>query len=178
MTEPSILARRIEFSCPWLDLVAKDVRAGEREEVFYAIRTVDYTAVVAVTEDGRIPLVRQFRPAVEQYVLELPSGAVDPGEAPEDATRRELAEETGCAAGRLVALGALHTDSGRMQTRQWAFFAPGVRRGEPRPDEGEELELLFVTPPELRELVLSGELRMALHLGVLSLALLGGHLAL
>ena len=60
-------------------------------------------------------------------MLELPSGAIEPGEAPEAAARRELLEETGCEAGELVSLGQFHVDSGRLETQQWAFFAPDVR---------------------------------------------------
>jgi ADP-ribose pyrophosphatase len=178
-TPQRILRRRVEYSCRWLEVVAKRVRLDppRGEETFYSVRTTnDYAAVVAVTEDGNVPLVRQFRPAVEDSVLELPSGAIDPGEEPEAAIRRELLEETGCEARDIVTLGVLHTDSGRMETRQWAFFAPGVRPGAAEPERHEQLELTFVERSALRELVATGELRMAPHLAVVCLALVGGHL--
>lgn len=177
-----ILARSVEYSCPWLDVVAKQVLLPppRGEETFYAVRTGDYCAAVAVTEEGRVPLVSQFRPAVERDVLELPSGAVDPGEEPAEAMRRELLEETGCEAGELILLGGgpLHTDSGRMETRQWAFFAPGVREGAAEPLTDEQLDLRFVDRAELRRLVAAGELRLAPHLAVLCLAAAAGHFEL
>ena len=181
MSRGEILASAVEYSSPWLEVVAKRVLLAppRGEEVFYSVRTTgDYAAVVAVTEEGRVPLVRQFRPAVESVVLELPSGAVDPGERPEAAIRRELLEETGCLARDVVSLGALYTDSGRMQTLQWGFFAPGVRAGAAEPHGDEQLELLFVDEEELRDLVRSGELRMAPHLAILALAVASGHLRL
>jgi ADP-ribose pyrophosphatase len=180
LTQPAILSRNIEYSCDWFDVIAKRVLLHERrrEETFYSIRTNDYTAVLAITEEGLVPLVRQFRPAVETCVLELPSGAVEIGEDPELATKRELAEETGCEADTLVPLGCLHSDSGRMQTRQWAFFALGARVAGPPTERDEQLELLFIDPHELPDLVQRGEFRMALHLGVVCLALMAGLLEL
>jgi ADP-ribose pyrophosphatase len=178
--KPRVLSTRVEYTCPWLVVRSKDVDLGEPRgrERFWSVQTNDYAAVLAVTEDGLIPLVRQFRPAVDTDVLELPSGAVDPDEEPAEAMRRELWEETGCRARELVPLGMLHTDSGRMETRQWAFFAPGVERGDVPPGGDEQLELLFVEPGELRRFIVEGKFNMSVHLGVLATALVGGHVQL
>jgi ADP-ribose pyrophosphatase len=171
-----IEARRIEFERPWLSVEAKDVRRDGGSETYYSVRTHDYAAVLAVVEDGRVPLVRQFRPAVETRSLELPSGLVEDGESPEETVRRELVEETGCDVGsELTELGSFLVDSGRMQTVEWAYFAPAARVVTATPS-GEEpnLEVLFVTPAELRTLVLRGEFRMAAHLAVIASALVRG----
>ena len=181
MSQPAILGERVEYRSPWLDVKVKEVDLGPprgREE-FWSVRTGnDYAAVLATTEDGLVPLVRLFRPAVGEVVLELPSGAIDQGETPEQAIRRELLEETGCEATEVVHLGTFFTDSGRMETVQWAFFAPGVRTGVAEPHEDEGLELLFVEPGELRESVLRGDFRMAPHLAIIAAALLDGRIEL
>jgi len=171
-----IVERRVEYRSPWLEVVAKEVELGppRGRETFWAVRTHEYVAVLAVTTEGLIPLVRQFRPAVEEELLELPSGSVDPGESAEEAGRRELLEETGCEAGELVFLGRLTTDSGRMETRQWAYFAPEVRRVREAPQGDEELELSFVEPGELRRLIADGELVQAIHLGIVGAAIVRG----
>ena len=83
-----------------------------------------------------------------------------------------------CLEDAIVSLGALYTDSGRMQTLQWGFFAPAVQAGASEPHGDEQLELLFVEPNELRELVKSGEFRMAPHMAILALAHAHGHLRL
>ena len=172
-----IEGRRIEYERPWLAVEAKDVRrAGASSETYYSVRTHDYAAVLALTEDGRIPLVRQFRPALELRSLELPSGLIDNGESPEATIRRELMEETGCEAGvELLEIGRFDLDSGRMQTTEWAFFAPAARVVAAGPSgEEADLEVIFVTPAELRELILAGDFRMAGHLALISVALLRG----
>jgi ADP-ribose pyrophosphatase len=176
------LDRRLEYASEWLEVVTKEVDLGPprgRERFFAVSTTYDYAAVLAVTEDGRVPLVRQFRPAVEEDVLELPSGAVDDGERPEDAMRRELLEETGCEAGELVTLGSFFTDSGRLETRQWGFFAPNVRVVADGPaDLDEPLELRFVRLGDLRGIVARGELRVCPHLAILASAVFQGHVEL
>jgi ADP-ribose pyrophosphatase len=180
MTVPRILDRRLAWESPYVDVVEKDVDLGGRRgvETFWSVRTGRYAAVVAVTQEGLIPLVRQYRPAVEAYVLELPSGAIDAAEAPEVAAGRELLEETGCEARELVLLGQMHVDSGRLETQQWAFFAPDVRVVNDRPTGEEELEVLFATPSELRKSILDGEFNLSLHVGMVGLAVLSGRLAL
>src|SRR5205823_1752392 len=143
---------------------------------FYGIATRPYVAVIAVTPDGRIPLVRVYRPLVEAMSVEFPSGGSEPGESSEEAARRELLEETGCAAATLELVGGLFVDTGRMETVQWLYFArdaPVVRDAEPGAEE--ELETLFVTPAELRELIVRGELRSATHLGGLAQAVALGY---
>jgi 8-oxo-dGTP pyrophosphatase MutT (NUDIX family) len=179
MSEDRILERRLAWESPFVRVVEKDVDLGGRRgvETFWSVRTGGYAAIVAVTEDGRIPLVRQYRPAVETDVLELPSGAIDPGESPETAARRELLEETGCAADELVLLGQLHVDSGRLETQQWAFFARDVRVVNDHPTGEEDLELLFVEPGELKQLILDGEFNLAVHVAMIGLAVLSGRLA-
>jgi len=92
----------------------------------YSIRTRDYVSVFAITRDKTFVLVRQFRPAIEMFTLELPGGHVDEGETPEQSARKELLEETGFVAEELTLLGTLAPDTGRLDTRMWCFFAPSI----------------------------------------------------
>ena len=176
---PRVVSRRPEYESRWLEVITKEVELGppRGRERFWAVRAPsEYVAVLAVTTDGRVPLVRQFRPAVEEVVLELPSGSVDAGESAEDAIRRELLEETGCAASEIVSLGEFLIDSGRMETRQLGFFAPGVSVVRDGPQTDEPLELVFVGSAELLRLVADGEFRLLPHLAIVALAHLRGYL--
>jgi 8-oxo-dGTP pyrophosphatase MutT (NUDIX family) len=167
---------RVEYSCPWFDVVVNDVALPGGPEPFYAVRLNDWAAVLPITDDGRAILVRQYRPVVERAVVELPAGAVAPGEAPEEAARRELLEETGYVAGELVLLGTAHPDTGRLTNRAWLFVAPSVRAAERPPRPEADLEVLAVGRRELDALVVSGEFAAAGHLAALSLAAVRGFL--
>jgi 8-oxo-dGTP pyrophosphatase MutT (NUDIX family) len=166
-----VVGRRERRLSPWVTLVEKDVEPapGRPAETYHAFAQQDYVVAVARTPDGRIPLVRQFRPAIERWTWELPSGLVEPGEAPEATCRRELLEETGLEARTVVALGARYPDVGRLENRQHVF---GVETGDPAPgfvpEPGMAVEL--VTEAELRRLVRQGEFPHLLHIAALHLA--------
>jgi len=163
---------------PWATLVTRRVQApgGVAPQEFHSFKLADYVAMLAVTVDGQIPLVRQYRPALGRVTLELPSGLLDPSEEPGQAAARELLEETGLRAGSVVTpLGSLAPDSGRLENRLWGFFTDNVSP-EPAPDWQPEAELehLLVTPRELQDLILTGQFDHALHIAVIGLALTRG----
>ena len=159
------------FSSPWFELVAKTMREGEPP--YYSLRIRDYAAVVAVTPEGRILAVRQYRPALERYTIELPSGIVDDGETPETSARRELLEETGYQAGAMESLGPMTPDNGRLSNRIWHFLARDVRQvADPEPG----LELLSYSMEELEAAIRSEEFDHALHIAGLMLARVRGKL--
>jgi ADP-ribose pyrophosphatase len=99
-------------------------------------------AVVAVDADDRVLLVRQFRPAVDELLLELPAGIVDSGEDPLTCARRELEEETGYTAERLDPLVRFYPSPGFCTEQLHVFLASGLRACAGQPDEDEELELV------------------------------------
>lgn len=161
------LQRHVEFSTPWFHLVAK--QADGQPAPYYALRTLDYVGIVALTTDGRLALVRQYRPAVECVTLELPGGHVDPGESPETAARRELAEECGLHAPHLECLGALFSDTGRIENRLWCFLA---RDAAPMSNFTPETDVqpVFVPASALPELMSRGEFNHAPNLACVLLA--------
>lgn len=115
-------------------------------------------AVVAIDADGQVLLVRQPRPAVGARLLELPAGLVDPGEAPIDCARRELAEETGYAADRLAPLVQFYTSPGFSTELIHIFVATGLRKSQVEPDEEEEIELIRMPLQSAIDQLLDGEL--------------------
>jgi 8-oxo-dGTP pyrophosphatase MutT (NUDIX family) len=163
------------FSTPWFDLLAKTMQPGEAP--YYSLRLPDYAAIIAITDDQRVLAVRQYRPALERYALEFPSGILDPGESPEAAALRELREETGFEAAELEPLCPMTVDNGRMTNRIWHFVARGLRRAENWvPEEG--IEQLSFSLPELREAIVQGEFDHALHIAGYLQALLAGKVTL
>ena len=163
---------------PWVTLVIRRVQlAGATPaQEFHSFKLADYVAMLAVTREGKIPLVRQYRPALQRWSLELPSGLLEAGEEPSQAAARELWEETGLRTGtRVTPLGSLAPDSGRLENRLWGFFTDGAAAQpsadwRPEPD----LENLLVSRQELQQMILDGRFDHALHLAVIGLALIRG----
>ena len=73
---PKIKARRTTKISPWVEIIEREVEftPGAVAELYHAVGQQDYIAIVARTPDGRIPIVRQYRPALEGYTWELPAG--------------------------------------------------------------------------------------------------------
>jgi ADP-ribose pyrophosphatase len=163
------LKTEVAFATPWFQILGKTMRHGE--EPYYSLSLPDYVSVVALTGEQRVPIVRQYRPAVERDTLELPSGLVDPGETPEEAARRELLEETGYEGGEWQVLGAMEPDTGRLGNRIWTCVAKGVRRVEGRaPEKGIAVETWSLD--ELAQAMADGRFSMALHVAAVMLAVL------
>ncbi len=114
-------------------------------------------AVVALTEDERVLLVREFRVGTEQVLLELPGGILDDGESPEESMRRELLEETGYA-GELEHVAAF-PDCAYSTRLKHAFVATGCRQvAEATPHADEFLEIVAVSLADFREHLRGGQL--------------------
>ena len=159
--------------------MVKDVRypGHARVRPFYSVQINDWATVLAVDTDGRIPLVRQYRPVLERVGLELPAGAIR-DEPPEKTARRELLEETGYHADELVQLGVIFAESGRLTSRAWLYFAPNASRvAEPVTQIDEPLEVVLVTREELTAAIESGAFAAGGHVAAVGLALLRGLLA-
>jgi ADP-ribose pyrophosphatase len=96
--------------------------------------------VAAVTPEGDILLVRQFRPAIRRSIVEVPAGLLDvQGEAPVDCAVRELIEETGHVASDIRSLGSYLTSPGSTDERFHLFTARASRDPERRPEQGIDL---------------------------------------
>ncbi|MGH8748545.1 MAG: NUDIX domain-containing protein [Burkholderiales bacterium] len=112
------------------------------EGVREVIRHPGAVAIVALFDDGRVLLERQFRYPHGREFIELPAGKREPGEPPLATARRELREETGYAAREWRHLGVMHTAIAYTDEGIELYLARGLERGEPNLDAGEFLELL------------------------------------
>jgi len=174
---PRIKARRTTPVSPWMQIIARDVEftAGAAPQTYHAIGQQDYLAIVALTPEGRIPIVRQYRPAVERFTWELPAGMLDQGETPEACCVRELQEETGFAARTVTALGTYAPCTARLSNQLHSLFVETGERGEP---SEVAIDMRLVTLAELGRLILTGEFILQLHIGAILLAGLRGHIEL
>ena len=118
--------------------------SGHVIEEFHVTDYPDWSAVIAITDDQQVVLVEQYRYGVDRVSVEFPAGAVDPGETPLASAERELLEETGYAAERWHALGALAAEPSRASNRGHFFVAEGARKvAEPQAEDTEDLRVLL-----------------------------------
>lgn len=118
-------------------------------------------AVLPVTDDGKAMLVRQFRYAYKQHLIEIPAGKIDPGEDPETAVRREMREEINRACDELTFLGMMYPAPGAQYEPVYIYLARKLSVCDGTPDEDEFVETILMDVDELIAKVTSGEIRDA-----------------
>ncbi len=173
-----LVAKETTALSPWATLTTRTIEAPwhTTPQEFHSLRPHDYVTVLAVTTDGRIPLVRQYRPTLELVTTELPGGLLDSGSDPLATATRELEEETGYAApAPLQFLGDLSPDTGRLENRIWCYFAADVEIPDGSPWHPEpDVERVLFKKEELRRAILDGQFDHALHIAVIGMAMMRG----
>jgi len=170
MKYPRIVERSEILANRWMRVLAKHIQLHDSKyaETYYSVEQADYVTVLAQTTDEQIPIVRQYRHAVESYTWELPSGLVEVGEIPEEACRRELKEEAGLDAIGVTLLGSYFADCGRLANKIHIFHAQASEVKEDFvPETG--MEIRFVSLCELRQMARSHELMNSSVLATLML---------
>jgi ADP-ribose pyrophosphatase len=144
------------------------VRQTERD--FVVIQSPDWVNVLALTVEGRLVLVRQFRFGVADFSLEIPGGVMDPGEDPIAAGLRELREETGYGGAHARLLGSVHPNPAIQSNRCHFVLVDGVETGHALEwDVDEEIEIVTAPVEEVLALARNGGITHALVLNALFL---------
>lgn len=164
-----ITNRKVLRLSPWVSLVEKTINLKAGPALYHCFQQNDYVTVFAIREDGKIPIVRQFRAAIEQFSWELPGGIVDPNQTPLQACQQELYEEVGLIVQEAYELGAQYPDGGRLENKIHSFLVTATSDSAfvPEPD----VEPYFVTWQELQDMVKQGDFATSLHISTLFLAI-------
>lgn len=125
------------------------------------VRHPGASAVVALTESGKIVLVRQYRTALDRVTVEIPAGKLDPGEDPLECAKRELREETGFSAKRINYLTTIATTPGFCDEVIHIYMATGLTFDGANPDDDEFVNVDLVPLSELIDAVLDGKIEDA-----------------
>jgi ADP-ribose pyrophosphatase len=143
-------------------------RGTERD--FVVVRAPDWVNVLAVTPDGRLVLVRQFRFGIDAFSLEIPGGVMEVGEDPVEAGLRELREETGFTGMRARLLGSVHPNPAIQSNRCHIVLVEYAERTTSLEwDPDEEIEVTTVPADEVFALARSEAITHGLVLNALFL---------
>ena len=129
-------------------------------------------AVVAVLEDGRLLMVRQYRNALERETLEIPAGGLNGREEPAaQAAQRELEEETGYVCGHMELLNTIYTTVAFCNEKIDIYLARNLKRGRQHLDENEYLNVEVHSLEELKQMIFEGRIQDSKTIcGILSFA--------
>jgi ADP-ribose pyrophosphatase len=122
------------------------------------VEHADCVAIVALDEQDNVILVRQFRHAVDRFLLEIPAGGIDPGEEPIDSVRRELQEEIGYFPKKIKKLGGFYSVPGYGTEYLHCFVATDLVSSRLIAEDTEDIELVPVSPDDISQLIASGEI--------------------
>jgi ADP-ribose pyrophosphatase len=153
------------------DIVRHEIEGTEGPRVYVTLAMPDWVSVVAVTADGGLVLVRQYRHGITEVTLETAGGIVDEGESALLSARRELREETGYSSRDLESLGWVHPNPAVQNNKCHLFLARNAESaGPPAPDEDEHTEPVVMRPAEVRQALDEGRVTHALSIVTLERA--------
>ena len=135
----------------------KDGSVIDRELVLYGSAAV----ILPLREDGTVVMIRNWRFAVQERLLELPAGRIDEGEEPAAGAHRDLAEETGFTAGRMELLGWYYSAPGTSDEKMYAFLATDLRPGPQKLERYEQIDLEPVRLENVKPMIADGSIHDA-----------------
>jgi len=155
-----------------VDLV-ESATPGGHSRTFEVVRFGQGVAILPVLDGNRIVLIRQFRPAINELILEVPAGKIEAGEDILEAAARELREETGISGSKIRLMTSIWTTPGFCDEVIHLALSSGGDLGEPTPEDDEWIEgRVVLTWNEIRQHIAEGKIRDSKTLVALSWAIM------
>jgi len=143
---------------------ARSPRTGQSHD-FFILESADWVNVIPLTPRNEVVLIEQYRHGTRENTLEIPGGLIEGGDSPEDAARRELAEETGYQDREMVYLGYVHPNPAILNNRCHTFLARDVfPNGDQDQDDKEDIEVLLRPLSDIPHLIREDRITHALVL--------------
>jgi len=151
---------------PWATLrIDKcEMPNGKIVEDYYVLEYSNWVNAVAITEDNKVLMVKQYRHAAGIISLEIPGGVIDAGEEPVHAIRRELLEETGYQFDEFELICTVYGNPSTANNQTFTYFTKGGKKVQDQHlDELEDLIVEEYTIEEVKQLLLNNEIKQAMH---------------
>lgn len=134
---------------------------GERIAEREVVRHPGAVTILPMLDNDHVCLIRNYRVAVDEQLIELPAGTLEPPEDPEVTAERELIEETGYRAQQLHKLHEFYLSPGILDEKMHLYLATGLEPGDPAREHGELIENLVVPWAEALAMVMDGRIHDA-----------------
>ncbi len=140
-----------------VDTIREADKTYQREIVHHPGSAV----IVPVFDDGTVALVRQYRHPAVRYLLEVPAGTLNHGEAPEEGAARELEEELGFTARHLEKLSEFFVSPGFCEEKMWVYLATDLTQTTQQLEDDELIEVVRVPFSQALGMITTGEIEDA-----------------
>ena len=164
--EWKVLESEYLFNEPWLTIRKEkcELPDGRLMPAYYTLEYPSWVSAFALTKDGKVVMVKQYRHGLEVVSTELPGGVVDKGETPEVAIARELKEETGYVFESFKMIGKISANPATTNNYMYMFLARGGEKVAAQSlDATEDLEVVIYTLEEVKQLLRENKIIQALH---------------
>ena len=151
---------------PWATLRTDkcEMPDGRIVDEYFVLEYPNWVNAVAITEDNKVLMVRQYRHAAGIVSLEIPGGVIDGDELPEYAMRRELLEETGYQCDDIELIRIVYANPSSANNHTYCYLAKGGKKVQGQSlDEHEELVVEEYTIPEVKQLLADNKIKQSLH---------------
>ncbi len=134
------------------------LKPGGKSTTREIVEHSDCVAVVVLDSKDRVIMVRQYRKAVDKFLLEIPAGGIEPGEQPVECVRRELQEEIGYLPNRVERLGGFYSAPGYCTEYLHLYLATHLVPSQRMAEDTEEIEVVRIPLSRIPDMIASGEI--------------------